>query len=343
MPAPPVTPRPRFLPRPFELWIYGTTIVVVVFLRWRGLRMDWRTVDYMADATWHRLPTVLAWGVALRLAAHLAHWRSPLPWIREVVRPASLLLWGRLWLALATMTYAYTWLKVSVPLLRRELFDAELWSLDRALHFGLSPSLFAAELVRDTPVAVWLDGWYALWLSSVVAVQSYCLLALEPARRRGFALACGFLWLLGVWVYLLVPAVGPCFYTRDVFAAVLDQMPNAAGLQEKLWSHYLQMLAGREGALFQVRPFLAVAAMPSLHVGAHALFFFWFRRHQRRLALPFALATLLTFFGSLATGWHYAVDGYVGVLLAWVAVRLADRLEGVGSGAAASEEPAASA
>jgi len=88
-----------------------------------------------------------------------------------------------------------------------------------------------------------------------------------------------------------------------------------------------ELVAGREGAVYQVRPFLAVAALPSLHVGAHALFFFWFRRHQPRLAPLFALATGLTFLGSLATGWHYAVDGYAGILLAWGAVRLAGRLE----------------
>jgi len=36
------------------------------------------------------------------------------------------------------------------------------------------------------------------------------------------------------------------------------------------------------------------------------------------------------FFGSLATGWHYAVDGYAGALLAWAAVAIADRFEPVG-------------
>jgi len=317
----------RFLPWPFELAVYGTTAVVVLVLRAHGLRLDGRTVEYMADALLPRLPGLLLLGVGLRLAAHLARWRSPLPWLRAAARPAALLLWARLWLALLVLTYAYTWLKVSVPFLRLPLYDAGLWALDRALHLGISPSLFAAELVAGTPVARWLDLWYALWLTSVLAVQSYAFLAVEPERRRSFALACALLWLTGVWIYVLLPAAGPCFYTRDAFAAVLDQMPNARLLQEKLWGHYLQLVAGREGAVYQVRPFLAVAAMPSLHVGAHALFFFWFRRHRPRLAPLFALATALTFLGSLATGWHYAVDGYAGILLAWGAVRLADRLE----------------
>ena len=63
-------------------------------------------------------------------------------------------------------------------------------------------------------------------------------------------------------------------------------------------------------------------------------------RRARRLFLPLALATALTFLGSLATGWHYAVDGYAGMLLAWVAVRIADRVEGAPPPAAPPVDPA---
>jgi hypothetical protein len=74
--------------------------------------------------------------------------------------------------------------------------------------------------------------------------------------------------------------------------------------------------------------------MPSLHVGVHFLFALWARRHAPRLFLPCTLATALTFLGSLTTGWHYALDGYAGMLLAWGAVALADRFEPVESEAA---------
>src|SRR5690606_31862098 len=141
------------------------------------------------------------------------------------------------------------------------------------------------------------------------------------------------------------PAVGPCFASPELFREALAGMPHATAIQERLWSNYVELVAARGGApLPTLKPFLAVAAFPSLHVGAHWLFALWAKRHARRLFVPFALATLLTFLGSLATGWHYAVDGYAGMLLAWAAVRLADRCEPVepagagaspGSGAAA--------
>ena len=64
---------------------------------------------------------------------------------------------------------------------------------------------------------------------------------------------------------------------------------------------------------------------PSLHVGVHWMLMLWMRRYARPLFLPAVIATFLTFLGSIATGWHYAIDGYVGIALGqlcyWVAVR----------------------
>ncbi len=325
-----MTRRLRLFLRPFELFTYAMAIAIVLFLRARGLKMDWRTVEYMAAAMLDRLPGVLAMGLGLHLAAHLARWRSPLPWARAVLAPAQLVLLARVWLAAMVMTYAYSWLKVSVPLLHRELYDAALWRLDRALHLGVSPSLFAVELFGRSAAAPWIDFWYALWLTTVLAAQSVIFLSREPARRRNFALACSLLWLTGALVYLAIPAVGPAFFSPDVFAEVLPRMPYAATMEGKLWSNYLAMVSARDqGAVFQFKPFLAVAALPSLHVGAHWMFALWARRHARRWFLPLAIATALTFVGSLLTGLHYAVDGYAGMLLAWGAVVLADRLERV--------------
>lgn len=327
-----MAPRLRLPLRPFELVTYGLVLAIVLFLRWRGIRLDWRTVDYMADAMLYRFPGVLAMGVVLHLAWHLVRWRSPLGWLRDAVRPPQLLLLARVWLAAMAMTYAYSWLKVSVPLLTHTLHDAALWRLDRTLHFGISPSIFAVELfVGASPP--WIDFWYALWITTVLAVQSVIFLSIDPAKRRNFALACTLLWLAGATLYATIPAVGPKFFTPDLFAALEARMPYVSGMSARLWASYASIVAGRDaGTVYQLQPFLAVAAMPSLHVGAHWMFAVWAKRHARRWFLPFALATAATFAGSLLTGWHYAVDGYAGMLLAWFAVRAADLAEPAGRG-----------
>lgn len=330
--------RRRLLPRPFEVLTLALTLAIVVWLRAAGLRMDWKTVDFMAGAMIGRLPTVLAWGLALQALTLLLTRSSPREWARRVLTPASAWLWLRIWFAAMAMTYGYTWLKVSIPLLRPELFDPQLWRLDRLVHLGLSPSVFAWELVRGTWLATATDLWYGAWVTTVLAMLSWVYLSPDLPARRNFAFACSFLWLVGVWIYFAVPALGPCYASPDAFAGLAEEMPRAAAGQQALWSNYANLLEGRrDGILRQFKPYLGIAAFPSLHVGAHWLFALWARRHARRLFVLFALATLLTFLGSLATGWHYAVDGYAGMLLAWAAVRLADRCEPVPSGDARAD------
>jgi len=337
-----VSRRLRLPLHPFEAWTYGATLAVVGYLRWRGLRMDWRTVEFMAGPMFAQLPRALAFGLLLHAVALVAGRESPRPWLRAVATPASALLWLRVWLATMAVTYTYSWLKVSVPLLRWEVLDPALWKIDRFLHFGVSPSIFAVELVAGTPVARWLDGWYALWLSTVVGMFAYAFLAPSLARRRNFAFACAVLWIGGAAIYFALPAVGPCYASQDVFREARVEMPRAAASQERLWENYVLLVAGRDGSLKRFNPYLGVAALPSLHVGAHVLFALWARRHARRLFLPFAAAAGLTFLASVATGWHYAVDGYLGALLAVAALRLADRFEPVAADATAAA-PAAEA
>lgn len=337
--TPPAAPWRRFLPRPFELLTFGATLAVVAFLRGSGLRMDLRTVEFMALPMLRRLPTALGLGLALQALGLALARRSPRAWLRAVATPASVVTWLRVWLAAMAMTYAYSWLKVSIPLLRTALLDDRLWALDRALHLGVSPSVFAAELVAGTPVAAGLDLWYAFWVSSVLLVLSWAFLSADLAERRHLAFACAFLWLAGVWIYFALPALGPCFASPDVFAGPLADMPHARAGQVVLAHNYAQMLAGRDGTLREFNPYLGIAAFPSLHVGAHWLFALWSRRRYPRLFLPLALATGLTFLASLATGWHYAVDGYAGMLLAWAAIALADRCEPLVSAAADEKGP----
>jgi hypothetical protein len=225
------------------------------------------------------------------------------------------------------VTFAYTWLKVCIPLLHRRLWDETLWNLDRILHLGFSPNVFFVELLGGTPLLRALDLWYSFWILTIFAAWAWAAAQPELARRRRFAFGCALLTLAGCWIYLAFPALGPCFAYPDVFAANAGEIRHAVATQAMLAKNYAVLLAGRDGSLTQFNPYLGVAALPSLHVGAHWFFALWARRHARRLFVPLAFATALTFVGSIATGWHYAVDGYAGMLLAWLVMLVVDRLE----------------
>jgi len=322
-------------PRPFELVTFAAALATLAYLRARGLEYGWNTIRYSFPNLLGMVPVLLVQGVVLQSVATRLVGEPLRSYFGALASPRWWSLWVRLWIVSSVQAYTYMWLKVSVPLLRADLFDVELWRLDRYLHFGISPTVFAIELVSGTPVAGWIDLVYSWWVPSVPCVLSYAYAAARADERRNLALAGTFLWIGGAWLYLALPAAGPCYASPDVLEPIREAMPRAMAAQGGLWHNYLTMVRSRGSLLESFSPLYGVAAMPSLHVAAYAMFMFWARRHARRWFWPWVAATAVIFFGSLATGWHYAVDGYAGIALAWIAVRLADRLEPVATAAAA--------
>lgn len=323
----PAAPRRRAIPFALELLALAAFVAVVVLLRARGLRMDAHALRFTLPPMLSSLPRILVAGVALHVIVALVRRRRVLGYLREFVRPGSLLGWARICAAFMLVTFAYAWLKVCVPLLNQRLWDVELWRLDRALHLGFAPNVFLVELLAGTPLLGALDLWYSFWIVTVFAAWAWAAAHPDAARRRNFAFACALLSVAGSWLYLTMPALGPCYAYPELFAGVTGEIRHAAGTQAALGVNYARMVAGRDGTLSQFNPYLGVAAFPSLHVGAHWLFALWARRHARAMFVPLVVATALTFVASVATGWHYAVDGYAGMLLAWLVLALADRVE----------------
>ena len=53
----------------------------------------------------------------------------------------------------------------------------------------------------------------------------------------------------------------------------------------------------------------------------------WARRRARPIFALAAVGTFLTFVGSIATGWHYALDGYAGIAIAQISYLAAIALD----------------
>lgn len=67
---------------------------------------------------------------------------------------------------------------------------------------------------------------------------------------------------------------------------------------------------------FEARAFLGIAAFPSLHVAHMAIMLVVALRTVPFYALWMAWATTATFIATIGFGWHYAIDGVAGILLA---------------------------
>jgi hypothetical protein len=207
-------------------------------------------------------------------------------------------------------------LKQYIPAINEMLYDSPLWRLDAWLHLGIDPAVVATELAAEYGLLPWLDRAYVLYYPAQVVVPLAFLVSvkLRPLRGRFFFAYC-LLWMLGGAMYLAWPSLGPVYYRGSRFLW-LDQAPYAQYLQELLIRDYVRFRT--DPSYYTVKLYQGVAALPSLHVGVLTLFAIAAAR-WRALALGLWLLTFVTFIGSLALGWHYAVDGYAGALLAWVA------------------------
>lgn len=266
---------------------------------------------------------LLAAGVALRLVfAWIRAGRGAARRLaRSYVSPRGLVDVARLLAAAVVVSYGYAWLKVFLPLLNARLFDDVLYAIDNALHLGINPNRFVRALFPGAGVRRFLDFEYAAYLFSMLGAFGWFASTASPRERTRFAAGFAFLWLVGSWMYLATPSLGPCYAFRDEYAEVLADFPLQTAMQGALLHQYalVRTFPRRSTGSLDLIPGAGIAAMPSLHVGAQVFYAIWARRRCRPLFVLFTVFTLLTFVGSLIAGWHYAIDGYAGVLLAFAA------------------------
>lgn len=308
----------RFRPEPFELLALVSFVAAVAMLKLAGLRVTLRTLEYMVREVGSRLLVALAVGAALNLLYRCRSREPRLAYLRSLRSPSWLLDTLRVWIASVLVIYAYSWLKVSIPLLNEHVWDAELARIDHALHGGLSPSRFLVAFFEGTPLLRFIDWFYALWVPLTVTSFAFFAMSLSPRARAQFVFSHVTLWTLGVWLYIAVPAVGPGLAFPQEWTSVRSELPRSAAAQVALTQNYRRVVESRSTGVLRAgfNPSYGVAAMPSLHVGVVWLLVLWSRLRARPLYAFFVATLILTFLGSVATGWHYAVDGYVGIAAA---------------------------
>jgi hypothetical protein len=312
-------------PRLYEFLLLADVAVVVVLLRGRA-RIDLGVVGTLLDMRSFVvfLAPILLGGILARsvLAARRGRRRGAAR-LRALLRPRSLFDLVRFLVAMALTSYAYSWLKMALPLLRPDvLYDPVLFRLETALHLGVNPGRFLQGLFPYPALWHALDAYYGSFILTVMAGLAWFAAALSARDRARFAAGFSFLWVLGAWFYFAVPSLGPCYVLKDDYTEVRAAMPRQSATMDLLFAHYGRVRSLRrrpEGT--DLSPYLGIAAMPSLHVGAQAFLMFFARRRSRALFALFAILTAVTFLTSVVSGWHYAVDGYAALLLAWVCAR----------------------
>ena len=229
----------------------------------------------------------------------------------------------------AVFNSAFASYKQAMPRIKAFCWDAALMRLDNLLHFGhhpwrlLEPILSYPRLVRALDLLY--IGWFVfLFLSCLWMAWS---------RRRHLRL-CFFISFLLIWTLLgsglstLFSSAGPCYYAHAVPGADNPYAPLMKKLNDIDKSFPLNAVHNQAGLWDAARQniwlrFGGISAMPSIHLAMATVYALLAFNVRRWLGVVFCGNLILTQVASVILGWHYAVDGYAGILLAlliWLTV-----------------------
>lgn len=201
-------------------------------------------------------------------------------------------------------------------------WDEAFMEWDRLLHFGVLPHEILAPLFNVPAITFGVNVVYNLWFLVLTGFFFWQGFRKDdtPLRQR-YLLSYLLTWAVGTCVLGTVfSSAGPCFYgfvtqgtnPYDGLMRYLAQANTvypiwAVPTQATLWQSHLAGFGDIEG----------VSAMPSMHVATTILFILCARASGKRWLVQLSvLFAVLIFLGSILLGWHYAVDGYAGALIA---------------------------
>ena len=204
------------------------------------------------------------------------------------------------------------WAKTMIPHVTSYWADPLLANLDHAIFGRDAWRLFRSELLGPVYAKA-----YVCWFFITFGVMG----VLAFSKRDHSTLFNGFLvvWIGGgtVGQYVL-PSAGPMFFERIGHGPRFEQLlatndPSYGRVADYLWKFHEAGGAGLG---------TGISAMPSMHVAMAVWTALAARALWKPLTIPAIAYALVIYGASVSSGWHYATDGLVGLLVTLGAYRL---------------------
>jgi hypothetical protein len=225
-------------------------------------------------------------------------------------------------MSFVVMMGSFTAFKTMMPDMRGGfLYDSMQADIDRLLHLGYDPGPLLAGLPSNLVMRT-LIGWNYSILWSVLAFIPLYFIA--TARVGAQIRLRYFISLFAVWIivgnglaYLFLSA-GPAFYgevTGDHarFAQVLTFVREGswtfgtpADFQAYLWNNH----QSGQSALGS-----GISAFPSVHIAVSMMNALFLREFSRAAGTAGFAYVGIILVSSVWLGWHYAIDGYISILV----------------------------
>ncbi len=251
-----------------------------------------------------------------RLLLYLFHdWRGSIFHSRRIASGLLVLLLLPIFLS------AFSSLKSIIPVINPFLWDEPFAAVERTLHFGYQPWQLLQPILHRPLLSYSLNIIYNGWLWVLYVILFWQMFSLKDVQlRMQYFLSFLILWIvLGSIMGSCFASVGPCFYDfvvegENPFSALMDYL-RTANEQYPLWALSTQEALWAGYHLAEPTKGSGVSAMPSMHVAMATLFALLGIRTNKLLGIVMILFCGVIFIGSIHLSWHYAIDGYVSILM----------------------------
>ena len=218
-------------------------------------------------------------------------------------------------------TAVFAYVKEAIPRLNPFAWDEVFARVDQLVHGGVDPYVLLAPIFANSTMIRIADMAYSTWFLLIYfSAFIACMDRENPIRRNGFLTAFILCWIVGGSVLAtFFSSVGPIYFhdfgfgdqflpLKNMLLSIHDQQPLlAVEMQTGLLEKY-QNSSGVSG----------ISAMPSMHLATSWIMAFQAFRYSTKLGWLMTAFAVVIQLGSVMLGWHYAIDGYAGFLVAVV-------------------------